>query len=444
MSKQPSVTVTTEPSRTVSSEDRRAVAAVDQPSRSTAQASLLRTLQKLLPWGAVFVGGLLVGWLVVGGLLAPLPGIKAEPWHLSSPHKSIYFQLAADSYHATNKAALIEEALAGWDPQDLASALAQAEAAAVDRASRLRVAALRNLLNIPAGPVTLLDFVRQQGPIYITLSLSALVFILAGGVIVVPQIQGAVTIDDEKAVTSQDAGRREEGSVFVMDDGETLDDLINSFSERDGEASAAVDADGAVQAGTQRPHGTETSGETPSDGRQSAGDADAGSSNAEAGEQQSVDGDPHRVSAQDRAKQDPSTDSETTGASSAGSNGSSSGVGALTSQPDRDADSAQPNRQNAMDAIQVGSGAIEGGDLAALSEGDVSGAAGDGISDLLLTEVFGKLFDVEDIFDPELRAISESVDQVDIASLRRRCDLVNMQLQARYYLPEMEREDVNG
>jgi hypothetical protein len=295
MSKQPSVTVTTEPSRTVSSEDRRAVAAVDQPSRSTAQASLLRTLQKLLPWGAVFVGGLLVGWLVVGGLLAPLPGIKAEPWHLSSPHKSIYFQLAADSYHATNKAALIEEALAGWDPQDLASALAQAEAAAVDRASRLRVAALRNLLNIPAGPVTLLDFVRQQGPIYITLSLSALVFILAGGVIVVPQIQGAVTIDDEKAVTSQDAGRREEGS-----------------------------------------------------------------------------------------------------------------------------------------------------DLAALSEGDVSGAAGDGISDLLLTEVFGKLFDVEDIFDPELRAISESVDQVDIASLRRRCDLVNMQLQARYYLPEMEREDVNG
>ena len=56
-------------------------------------------------------------------------------------------------------------------------------------------------------------------------------------------------------------------------------------------------------------------------------------------------------------------------------------------------------------------------------------------------DVFGSIFNVEDLFDPFLRSMSESVADVDVHTLRRMCQSVNLHLQARHLLASDASED---
>jgi len=405
-----------------------------RPPAAKGPPSLLRMMQEKLPWVAVFVAGLLAGWLVVGGVLAPLPGLRAEPQNLTPKHKSLYLRLAADSYYWASDAQLIQDALAGWEPSDLAGALAQAEAGTTDQGSRRRLAALRDLLDIPAGPTTLLDFVRRQGPIYVTLSLAALMFILAGGVSVIPRIQEAVAAENGKRAAAGGAPSSAGASVFVLNEGESLEGLVTSLSDtsRQDQAvaekvpaeavpllqQAETDVTPAQPAAEQKPaKPEETAAET-------ASASDGVPNAAQAGE-------PTRRS--DSGAQPPPEEAVATGPQTNGATAP-----------------AVPEAQESEPAKRLARGPDGDAEAGADAQVDVATAQQDVLTEifsdkdqveelqkLLVSQVFSQVFTIEDLFDPMLRAISETVDDIRTDELVRKCHLVNMQLQARHCLPEL-------
>src|SRR5262245_61807789 len=96
-----------------------------------------------------FVVGLLIGWMLLGWVIAPVEWTDAAPEHLSGTHKVEYVQLVADSYVLTGDAAKAQQRINQLGPgakEALDQALANSSG--VDS---LRVSQLMTAVTAPAA-----------------------------------------------------------------------------------------------------------------------------------------------------------------------------------------------------------------------------------------------------------------------------------------------------
>ncbi len=79
--------------------------------------------RKSLVLVAVFVAGLLVGWLVLGWLLFPVHWVNVDPWEMRPPARATYLDLVAEDYAIHQDKSRLEAFLMGWPSADLAKSL---------------------------------------------------------------------------------------------------------------------------------------------------------------------------------------------------------------------------------------------------------------------------------------------------------------------------------
>ena len=100
----------------------------------------------------LFVAGLCIGWLIFGWLLFPIRWTDTDPWDMRLEHQMRYVQLVAFDYWESGDMSRVNEALDGWDAEDLAVELedklvhlpAQDQIAEVDVVDRQSVPGAEN------------------------------------------------------------------------------------------------------------------------------------------------------------------------------------------------------------------------------------------------------------------------------------------------------------
>ncbi|MCE7937992.1 MAG: hypothetical protein DYG90_05220, partial [Chloroflexi bacterium CFX6] len=81
---------------------------------------------------AVFVAGLLVGWIVLGWYVFPVKWVDTTPADLRDDARRTYVQMVADSYGRTNRLDIARERLAWLTPERQAADLAVVAADTAD------------------------------------------------------------------------------------------------------------------------------------------------------------------------------------------------------------------------------------------------------------------------------------------------------------------------
>ena len=148
-----------------------------KPSRF---AGLIKRLRAYFP-GLTFVAGLLLGWLVIGWWLWPVQWTNSNPWHLNPKHQRTFIRLVAEDYWLTGNVSQVQETLAGWDSEALASLLATMEAQSPSPEERQRLVALAEALEMPdaAPPASFVTSLLGQKTILLGVILSASPLVVA-------------------------------------------------------------------------------------------------------------------------------------------------------------------------------------------------------------------------------------------------------------------------
>lgn len=146
-----------------------------------------RPFHLLLP--LVFVGGLLLGWLVIGWWLWPIQWANVAPAQLSPDHQRTYVAMAAEAYALTGDAAQAQFRLATWDDEALAATLTMLLQETTDPLARDRYVALGEALAMPQVDLSLMDVILGQKAILITAVAAVGLFLAALGMALFPILQ---------------------------------------------------------------------------------------------------------------------------------------------------------------------------------------------------------------------------------------------------------------
>jgi hypothetical protein len=122
---------------------------------------------------------------------------NSDPWDMSSLHQETYLQLIADRYWTTRDLAQAEDALGGWNRDDVNQRLVAMQSEIVGVEARQRLAALSDALRLPGGEQSLLESIFGQEGILVALGLAALPMLLAIGIVVLSKFRPANTSEDE-------------------------------------------------------------------------------------------------------------------------------------------------------------------------------------------------------------------------------------------------------
>jgi len=131
----------------------------------------------LLP--LVFVGGLLLGWLVVGWLLWPVHWTNTLPSELHPEYQRVYVGLVAEEYWRTRNLGRVREALEDWDDRALAELLVRMDSEASSLEERERLAALVEVLALPVATLSVWDMLLDHKVIFLSTGLSASLLVVA-------------------------------------------------------------------------------------------------------------------------------------------------------------------------------------------------------------------------------------------------------------------------
>lgn len=125
-------------------------------------------------FGLIFAAGLLLGWLVIGWWLWPVQWINTDPWHLRRKYRKTYVSLVAENFWWTKDVRQAQEALAGWDDEELAELLVAMQREAASPDERQQLAALARALEIPIPKESLWHAVLGRKAIFLSSALSAM------------------------------------------------------------------------------------------------------------------------------------------------------------------------------------------------------------------------------------------------------------------------------
>ncbi|MBP6470726.1 MAG: hypothetical protein KBE23_18540 [Chloroflexi bacterium] len=146
-----------------------------------------RPFHLLLP--LVFVGGLLLGWLVIGWWLWPVQWANVAPAQLSPDHQRTYVAMAAEAYALTSDVAQAQSRLATWDDEALAATLTLLIQETTDPLARDRYVALGEAMAMPQVDLSLMDVILGQKAILITAVAAVGLFLAALGMALFPILQ---------------------------------------------------------------------------------------------------------------------------------------------------------------------------------------------------------------------------------------------------------------
>jgi hypothetical protein len=193
----------------------------------------------------------------LSGLSALLPQLP--------PSREATVSQAVETYAQTGDTAQARAILAGWGDAEVASQLASMESNAADAAARLKIAKLRQALNLPQVEPSLGDLLVSQQMIWITSGLAALPLLAAVVLSVIPAIRQVIVTSARQARANARARRGQAAVVQVVE--EVVEDVPGEgmTPEQEAEAQAAAQAEAqavAVKAKAEKPAETKTESAT--------------------------------------------------------------------------------------------------------------------------------------------------------------------------------------
>ncbi len=130
-------------------------------------------------FGLSFVGGLFLGWLVIGWWLWPVKWTNSDPWQLSQKHQKTYISLVAENYWWTKDLQRARDALAGWDDDAVTALVNTMEREASSTEARQQFKALAEALEIPTAAERLWASLLSEKIIFLSAILSGLPLVAA-------------------------------------------------------------------------------------------------------------------------------------------------------------------------------------------------------------------------------------------------------------------------
>jgi len=188
----------------------------DADGSPSGQGQLLGTLRRLvssrrLQLGAVFLAGLIIGWLILGWWVWPVQWTNAMPWHLQPAYQERYVRLVAEAFWYSSDVRQAQEALEDWDPEQLAEVLKRAQQEAASEEDHDRIVALAEALTFPTYETSIWASLANEKAIVGGASLSVLLFAAAGVLAVYSFVQTKTEAPDEAAVWAGEPGERAAG-----------------------------------------------------------------------------------------------------------------------------------------------------------------------------------------------------------------------------------------
>jgi len=110
---------------------------------------------------AAFVVGLLIGWMFLGWVVAPVQWVNADPVDLHESAKEAYVVMAADSFALNGNIQLAQERLQSFSHTELANLLGRMRKAAPDSESRQRLDRLAEAVKV--NPTTVENLPSTSG-----------------------------------------------------------------------------------------------------------------------------------------------------------------------------------------------------------------------------------------------------------------------------------------
>ncbi len=160
-----------------------------------------------------FAGGLLVGWFAIGWWLWPLPWANANPWELQPAFQRRYVALVAAEYLRGGSVVQVQQDLAGWDAEALATLLTTIEREASTAEVRQAAQALRSALSLPDANLSLWGTLLRQKAVFWTGALALLLLAAALALAIAPPNRrhsaAAVQLADEEELQALQMERRQ-------------------------------------------------------------------------------------------------------------------------------------------------------------------------------------------------------------------------------------------
>ncbi len=141
----------------------------------------------------LFMAGLCIGWVRFGWLLFPIRWTDTDPWDMRLEHQMRYVQLVAFDYWESGDMSRVNEALDGWEAEDLADVLRLVMSSdKVSAEARQQVAALAEALQTPTYDQSLwASLLSNQKAILFGFLIAALPLMLAAALVIVPMLRQA-------------------------------------------------------------------------------------------------------------------------------------------------------------------------------------------------------------------------------------------------------------
>lgn len=387
------------------------VKAQDAKGQSSSEASGDQKRPRLVRWWLIFGAGLLIGWLVIGWGIWPVRWSNTSPASLRPQYQRLYVQLLADSYGRTNDVALVQQALADWDREELNTLLFRMESEAATAERRDRLADLRAALDLSTPEPTFLNMLMEQKLILLTSLIPLVMLVGAGGIALVPALQASGQSSENEDETTTDTLERPARSARKRAETEERRPTSELSSTKEhatgGTEPEAVEEKPADQEAVQQQAQTKVEQETAS-------------TNAAESENDKLEGRSPLRTSNDRRSQSESED---------GGDAEDAGGTRNRKSTENKKNDGEPGSPFGVDPSPSQDFDID----EALGEEEQSTSQLDGFFD---SDSLDTLFDVEDELDPLLEALSDSLPDMSIENLRQKCHTVNMYLQARYHLDE--------
>lgn len=175
---------------------------------------------------AVFVSGLILGWIVIGRWLWPA-NRNADPWELRERHQMTYINLVAQDYARTGDVLRARRSLEGWDEEALTDLMVEMATRAASPQERQHLTALARALQLTDYQIAVAtNFFLNKGVVF-SFMLSASPLVAAMAMVIAPLFK------QEKRKK-----RQENSEAFLLpDDPEQLEEMVQ-------QGLVELDADG--------------------------------------------------------------------------------------------------------------------------------------------------------------------------------------------------------
>jgi len=277
--------------------------------------------------------------------------------------------------------------------------------------------ALRSALDMPYVPLTLFGYVRSHSAIMLSSALSLAMLVAAAGVGAAPLVGGLLRTRET------DLGPEfGQADVFASQLPETFQNDELPWRER-AQAIPSVGGQPIANAGPQAGAGngavtSPTTAEQPTRGPWAPAATDAVETTESSGQERSASGaptagveNPGQFGAEQRAN---------------GPDAQTAGQVALPESPEAHTQPAEGTAQSQQPGpMGTGQSAVEAV-ANAIADNDLPGDLGA----LLNDDLFSQIFDVDVLFDPFLKSLRDSVEDVGIAELRKQAQIVTACLYA--------------